>query len=280
MTIGIGVLASENVKPDSLIMISDTMGSFEDAYSTSELHKLHAIPSEEIYSVSSDLIDRAGEQINMLMNVFSRDYPSPRTYPDILRALVKTASMYKDLRFQTDALPRFRMGLDDWFKVQDPEFRKLLLIEYQNFYVGCQTLVGTFGENGQAYLFNLPGDGTVHNCTFPGFAAVGSGANNAVFWLSHRKHKFSCSVKRSAYHAYEAKRMAESSPHVNERIDMVIARKGKHFLFHQDKQEIAGAAVSVPELKKMFKKFNIRDTGALDPEDQSSKRAFGQDEIK
>ena len=261
-------------------MIADTMGSYEDAYSSSELHKLHAIESEDLYAVSADGIDRASEQISMLQSVLRLDHSGPRIYRNILQAIAKTASYYKNVRFEVDALPQFRMSLDDWFRVQDPSLRDSILSAYQDFYVGCQMLIGVFDHVGQVFMFYLPGDGTAQNVTFPGFGAIGSGANNAMFWLSYRKQKLSCSIRRSAYHAYEAKRMAESSPHVNERIDMVIAQKGKHFLFHHDKPEIAGAPISMPEMKNLFKRFSARDTGSLDPEGQSSKPAFGRDGSK
>jgi len=274
MTVGVGVLASESVKPDALIMIADTMGSFEDDYSTSELHKLHAIESEDLYAVSADRVDRAAEQVDMLKNVFRKDFPKPRNYGHILRALMQTASLYKSLRFEVDVLPQFRMSVDDWFKVQDPHMRDSILKEYRDFYVGCQTIIGTFNESGQAFLFCLPGDGTVQNHCFPGFTAIGTGANNALFWLSHRKQRLSLSTKRSAYHAFEAKLMAESSPHVNERLDMIVARKDKSFLFHRDKEEVEGAPLSVPEPRKLFKKFNVKDTGPLDPSDQSTKPTY------
>jgi hypothetical protein len=274
MTIGIGVLASVSVKPDALVMIADTMGSFEDDYSTSELHKLHAIESEDLYAVSADQIDRAGEQINMLTNVLRKDFPGPRKYPDILRALVKTASLYKNLRFEIDALPQLRMSVEDWFKVQDPHLRDSILAAYNDFYVGCQTLVGTFSANGQAYLFSLPGNGTVQNCTFPGFAVVGTGSHNAQFWLSHRKHTLSHSLKRAAYHAFEAKVMAESSPHVNEHLDLVAAQKGKSFLFYPERQEVEGAPFSIPELRKLFKRLNVKSTRVLDPEEQGKKPIY------
>jgi len=274
MTVGLGVLASQNIKPDALVMVADTMGSFEDDYSTSELHKLHAIESEDLYAVSADRIDRASEQINMLLNVLRKDYPKPRNYGHLLRALVQTTSMYKNLRFEADALPQFRMSVDDWFKVQDPHLRDLILNAYGNFYVGCQTIVGTFTETGQACLFCLPGNGTVENHAFPGFAAIGTGAGNALFWLSHRNQKLSLSVRRSAYHAFEAKFMAESSPHVNKRLDMIVARKGQSFLFHHNREEIEGAPVSIPELRRLFKRLNVRDTGSLDPPDQATKPLF------
>ena len=184
MTIGIGVLAGEDYKPDSLVMIADSMGSFGDTHSSSELHKLHAIEGEDLYAVSSGSIDRASEQMNILVNVLRTDYPTrPRKYPQIVQALLKTVSLYKDMRFEVDCLPQFRMAREEWFKVQDPHFRDLLLQAYSAFHVGCETLIGTFGANGQAYLFCLLGDGTFENVTFPGFAAIGSGANNAMFWL-------------------------------------------------------------------------------------------------
>ncbi len=153
----------------------------------------------------------------------------------------------------------------------DPKLREILLAELINFRTGCDMIVGAFDYRGMALLFQLPGDGTVKSVEYPGIAAVGTGAGNALFWLAYRKQKLSCSVRRSVYHAYEAKRMAETSPFVNERVDLVIAQKGKYFSLHHEKQSIEGCPVSLPELPRLFDEFNVRNTGGLDPEDQKNK---------
>jgi hypothetical protein len=135
-------------------------------------------------------------------------------------------------------------------------------------------LIGAFDHNGQAFLFYLPGDGRVQNFCFPGFAAIGSGADNAIFWLGYRRHTLACALKRSAYHAYEAKRMAETSPHVNDRIDMIIAKKGEQINLNHRHLSVENCPVSITELSTLFKEFNVKDTGSLDPENQGNKPIF------
>ena len=54
---------------------------------------------------------------------------------------------------------------------------------------------------------------TVHLCEFPGYSTIGTGGDNAQFWLNYRRQVLVINVKRSAYHAYEAKRMASKNPH-------------------------------------------------------------------
>ena len=44
-----------------------------------------------------------------------------------------------------------------------------------------------------------------------------------MFWLGYRNHHLGFPVRRAAYHAFEAKIMAESSPFVNESMDILVA---------------------------------------------------------
>ena len=61
MTIGIGVLASEGdgLKPNRLILLADTKGSFGDSYSMNRLHKVFLWPDKRLYAVGADQIDKA-----------------------------------------------------------------------------------------------------------------------------------------------------------------------------------------------------------------------------
>jgi hypothetical protein len=75
-------------------------------------------------------------------------------------------------------------------------------------------------------------------------------------------------LKRAAYHAYEAKLMAEKSAHVNEHIDMLIANKD-HFWFcsthpMRDTKLSKGCPVSLKQLQQWFEKYGPRDTSELD----------------
>lgn len=115
MTIGIGVLASEETKPDRLIFMADTMGSYEDSFSTSELHKIHAIEAEDLYAVSAGSLTDASELINMILKQL-RAQPTPRRYPEILHALNVAANVHRMLRFGLDCLPSYGMTGDDWLK--------------------------------------------------------------------------------------------------------------------------------------------------------------------
>ncbi len=66
MTIGIGVLACTEAGrakrriPDTIILMADTMGSYEDVDSHARLHKAFMFPDLEMYAVAANLVDRAG----------------------------------------------------------------------------------------------------------------------------------------------------------------------------------------------------------------------------
>jgi hypothetical protein len=242
MTIGIGVLGAENRKPDHVVLVSDTMGSYEDAYSTSELHKGYHFPDVDLYAVAAGSIDRASEFMAALHEGFKR-LSADRTYGDAVRMAIQCFHGYKLSRFSMEIGPRLMFTYDQWFQVMDPKFRTHILQEWTGFDVGFDLIIGTFalniGSHGQAFLLGVYGqEGKVEPANFPGVCAIGTGAENATFWLSYRKHKLGCSVRRAAYHAYEAKVMAEKSAHVNERVEMLIAKAGKHFSLRQDQQSV------------------------------------------
>jgi hypothetical protein len=73
-------------------------------------------------------------------------------------------------------------------------------------------------------------------------------------------------TKRTAYHLYEAKLMAEGSPHVNEHIEFLIAAPGKYWSWstHRPPLGAPDPPVSLEQLKGWFEKFGPRDTEELD----------------
>ena len=96
-----------------------------------------------------------------------------------------------------------------------------------------------------------------------------------MFWMSYRKHKLGVSVKRAAYHAYEAKLMAEKSAHVNERVEIIIANVDKSWNFSHDRLPAGDdCPVSLKELEKMYVRYGPQSTADLDPPNQGAKRTY------
>lgn len=127
-------------------------------------------------------------------------------------------------------------------------------------------VIGAFDGRGRAFLFALDGRGTVENLTLPGYAAIGSGADNAMFWLGYREHVLSMSPRRAAYHAYEAKLMAEKSPHVNSELDIVFAQPGACEVIssHHPPVRKSIAPFDRETLKTWHRQFRPRKTKKLD----------------
>jgi hypothetical protein len=124
-------------------------------------------------------------------------------------------------------------------------------------------IVGGFNAIGQAFLLPVEGDGIITNIGFPGFGAIGSGLSNAMFWLSYRNQNLGLTLKTSAYHALEAKIMAESSPFVNEKLDVLVAARGKWTFISDSKPVPEGAAFNLNELRAMLSVYRPKCTDDL-----------------
>lgn len=276
MTIGVGVLATEpeprnrGVVPSHVVLMADTMGSFGDKYSHPRLHKIFAHPEQKFYATAADQIDKAGELIEMINDQLKATLPAQRSYGDIQRSIAMACYMYKMERFRLEVYPQRRIPPEpiDSRLIVNPVLDSELQKQWEEFDIGCDLLIGAFDRNDRAFLFAVSGrSATLENCSFPGFAAIGI-VDNTMFWLSHRKHTMGMSLQRAAYHAYEAKLMAEKSAHVNEHIDMLIADANKHWICstHTIKPEMsAGCPISLADLKKWLEEYGVRDTKILDP---------------
>ena len=270
MTIGIGALATGvKYKPDTLVLSSDTLGSYGDAYSTSELHKMYVLPKERLYIVACDEIDRASELVAMIQK--NVEMLRHRNHGPIYDALHRAVYSYYNQRATYEVFPKF-MLTPEQFRTERIEdaLRDQIISEWMSFYFGCQLIVGTFADSGQALLYMIDGSANrrddkspstvefVKSVNFPGFAAVGSGAGNAQFWLGYRDYTLSCSPKRAVYHAYEARLMAEKSAHVNDNVELLIATKDEHF--HLTRQRPQSGEWSLGGLSEQFKKYGPQST--------------------
>jgi hypothetical protein len=205
--------------------------------------------------------------------------PKDRSYGDVIKTVIDAVHGYKADRFGSECEPNFIFKRNEWFQVMDPAFRAHILQTWVNFDLGFELIIGGFSRKGdyygQAFLLYVSPQGKVIPINFPGIVAIGTGANNAMFWMNYRKHKLGVSVKRAAYHAYEAKLMAEKSAHVNERVEIIIANVRKNWNFSHDRPPADNdCPVSMKELEAMYLKYGPQNTADLDPSDQGRKITY------
>jgi hypothetical protein len=183
-----------------------------------------------------------------------------RTYGDILQMMNTSVFLYRKQRFQLEVLPELRLPPEAFDpRVQlPPKKDKQIQNRWLEFDMGFDLLVAAFDFAGQAHLFHVGYLGNVSYISFPGFGAVGI-VSQTTFWLSHRAQRLGMSVKRSAYHAYEAKVLAEDSPHVNDHIDMLIANKDKYWFSSthpiQGPDLAAGSPVTIADLREWLERI-------------------------
>lgn len=277
MTIGIGALATSeigrqrNLIPDTAILIADTMGSYGDVDSHSRLHKVFMFPEVSLYAAVADQVDRAAELLVVLTKILEA-IPNPeRNYGSIVRALATACYLYKRDKFTIHQFPKLRLPpkeIDP--QTASPELNATVQTEWEKFSIGCDLIIVAFDCDGRACLFEVDGpEHEIRNMYFPGFSAIGSGCTNALFWLSRRQHTLGLLPLRAGYHAYEAKLMAEASPHVNEHLDILVATRDEHWFstthssLHTEKPH---PEINMKTLKRLWKRYSPRDTSELGAE--------------
>ncbi|MGB6477236.1 MAG: hypothetical protein WBF04_24545 [Candidatus Sulfotelmatobacter sp.] len=273
MTIGIGVLCSSKPKPhvprpDSIVMISDTMGS-TDTDSTDDLHKMFIEEDVRLYAVCANRMEKCADLWPGICREF-RGLPI-RTHGAFQETLNRVVLGHRAQHFQFDILgPRHTIVPGQMPTMQ----HEAVMAEFQAYDSGAEMLIGTFDLNGQALLYHigpLPNSfGFVHLCEFPGYMAIGAGAYNAITWLNHRRQVLGKSTRQSAYHAYEGKKMAERTPSVNDDIEMVIATPDGSFQLMRDQEVIVRGQesaercpVSLAELEVLHEKYQAPKTDDL-----------------
>jgi hypothetical protein len=187
------------------------------------------------------------------------------THSVIGTALNKSFHILRSQHFQWDIVPNITI-----YKVGTLIPPEKLAEEWQRFSLNFQMVLATFDFTGQALLYLIgqfwDQNGhlipkTVHLSEFPGCRAIGSGGENADFWLHYRRQSLSLSVKQSIYHAYEARRMAARAPTVNDSVEVAIVLPGqKSCHLTEDTRVIDGCPVSLSQLEEMFKKFGPQNT--------------------
>jgi hypothetical protein len=281
MTIGIGVLATSpegrdnKILPDTVILMADTMGSYEDVDSHARLHKLFMFPHSGMYACAAGQIDRAGEVLSSIDKFLQRTPKPDRSFGRIMKTISEVCYGYKHEKFVAHEFPKLRLPPQPIDPItMTPELDAKIQKQWDEFSLGCDLVIGAFCNHKGACLIHVNGTTLdVENMTMPGFASVGISSDVAGFWLCRRRQTFGDLPLRSAYHAYEAKLMAESSAHVNEHLDILVATDEKfwfctsHTSGHPYEKH---AEINIENLKEMWKRYGPQDTSRVgEPENKN-----------
>jgi hypothetical protein len=266
MTIGI-VCSEGKERPDHIVLCSDSLGSYGDVTSTVALDKLLTRHDARIYAATSHDIGKAAELMTKIANTVKEH--GEGVYGKIYDSICFAVHEYKSARFRYEVLPLYDIAPAMGWKKEAKELGMLdaLLTEvWPKFSIECQLIVGTFAEDGSARMFHVKDNGFVDPVSLPGFHTIGVGSANATFWLTYRAQHIAMGLRRSALHAYEAKMMAERSPHVgkNDIQMLIVPPEGKPFLLTPERPELPGCPVSLTEMKAMSEKYGPRKTDDLD----------------
>ena len=263
MTIGIGVLCSSKprphpIRPDGLILMADTMGS-TDTDSTSELHKLAIEKDENLFMACAGDISICQDVGSVIKQNFAK--LRRRTHGEIWEAINKAVHEVLQSHFQWDVLrPKYVFASDTVFESQ----KENVTAEWQAYHPSLEMLIGTFHEDGRALLYLIrryeESHAWVHLCQYPGHMAIGSGSYNAEFWLKYRAQQLGRNPRQSAYHAYEAMKMAANAPTVNKNMEIVMAFADRGYTLTAEYPEPEGCPFSLTELNAMYPKYGPQDT--------------------
>jgi hypothetical protein len=115
MTIAIGVLSSEphpSARPNRIVLMADTMGSFGDVDSHSGLHKNFALPDLDLYAVAANSVDKAGCLLMLVKAHMERTNAEKRTFAEIRNALQNACFFYRRDQFISHVFPKYRLAPD------------------------------------------------------------------------------------------------------------------------------------------------------------------------
>lgn len=273
MTVGIGVLATspegrdKKKIPDTVILMADTMGSYEDVDSHARLHKVFMFPKSRMFAAAAGRVDRAGEVLSSIDKFLLRIPEQTRSFGSIMRTVADVCFGYKHEKFIAHEFPKMRLApkpiaATEMTLALDAKIQK----RWDKYDLGCNLVIGAFCDKG-ACLIQVDGISLdVENMTIPGIAAIGAGSEAANFWLSRREQTFGNLPLRSAYHAYEAKLMAESSAHVNGHLDIIVASDHDfwfcttHTSAHPYKKH---PQINLENLRELRAKYGPQDTSAI-----------------
>jgi hypothetical protein len=266
MAIAVGVLCStehgsRGAYPDTIVLIANDSRTANDDYGVCH-QKVFVYPDEKCFGICIGRIETMGCE---LLPAVQKDFQdltdrNPRLFLERINEIVFD---YRRRYFQSDILSNYRFFSGDI----PQEYHSEILELWQHHDIGAQVILGTFDNDGAAVMYII-GEveglrGWVHQIAFPGFATIGHGSHSANFWLSYRRQTSRKSVRRSAYHAYEAMRLALAPEDQNDVSELILATSDEILHLNKDAPEDNRCQVSLRELEEMYAQYGPHDTREL-----------------
>jgi hypothetical protein len=260
VTTEIGVLCSTRPNrpfPDAILLLADSAHS-ADADSSEGVQKLFIYPEQKLYCGCVGRVEKSGD----LLAAIEREFQelAPRNDAAFTGGLNRAVYGHRAQHFCYDVLTNYLFDPENIPSDQQEN----VLHDWRRYDVGVHVLAAAFDERDEAHLYVLARieslEGWVHRAVFPGFATIGLGAYSANDWLHCRRQTPSRSVRQSAYHAYEARRLTKRTPVVNANLELLLATQNERFHLTAETPELKGCPVSLPELEEMYGKYGPRDT--------------------
>jgi hypothetical protein len=225
-------------------------------------------PESGMFAVAAGRIDRAGEVLSSIDKFLTRIAKEERSYAAIMKTISEVCFGYKREKFIAHEFPKMRLPPHVFDPLTVPrELDAKIQKRWDECSLGCDLIIGAFCNNKGACLIQVDSTSLdLENQTIPGIATIGVGADAASFWLSRRQQTFGESPLRSAYHAYEAKIMAESSAHVNKHLDVLVATSEKFWFCttHRSAHPYdTHPEINIENLGEMLLKYGPQDTSAI-----------------
>jgi hypothetical protein len=161
MTIGIGVSCCEGEKrPSHIILASDSLGSFGDAFSTTADHKLMADVDYQVYAAGADDLEHSADALQKIIRAIAA--LKERTFGNLQEAVAYGTWDHRSARFKYDVLPKFGIAPTDHWRTDAKKAGILDKLDktFQKFQTHCRLIVSTFDKKGCGAQFLVsPEDG-------------------------------------------------------------------------------------------------------------------------
>lgn len=262
MSLGIGILCSEPRSgghgPDAVVLMAESP-KLNRIHTGTEGQKIFIYPRERLSCVCVGRSERGSELVSLIQNELGN--LKTKSHQTVMEAVSKAAYAHRAQHFRFDILPRYYYSSPEISSDQHRDINDA----WQRYDIGAHLVVTTFDDDGRAlmYLVARTDDARwVHHCAFPGISAIGLGAHAAHYWLNYRQQRWACSVIQSAYHAYEALRVATSSSS-SIGCEVLIATRGKMFQLTDSTPEVSECPISLKGLEDMFSRYGPQSTEDL-----------------
>jgi 20S proteasome alpha/beta subunit len=238
MTIGLGILCDAG---NSIILVADTRASY-GSHHNDVCSKLYDLEHDHFCVIAGDVgwSGIIASEFANRMKTLTRDKKGKKKN---LLLLERVKQEYQESRLHAfkwiaDETLRNTLGITfkDWRTDAslEPSVRNRATAIIERTVPDCASIVGGFDMNDSPVFFSSQFSEALMENASPGYFAIGSGANLAYDYLSHRGQSVHMRLPQSLYHAIEARVFARLDSHVGGQAAIaLLSKKNKPIMIHE-----------------------------------------------